>query len=369
MAVYKEPKPTKNGRAWYFKFSYKDAFGSTKQYRSKKYLTKKEASDAERMFLVTSTDKVEDNNMTFKDLYDEFRMHNDEIMKDTTKYGYDNKEKFIECFYPVKLKDFNIMQFEQWKREINKLNISLRYKNDIYKFLKSILNFGVKWHNLNFQAVYNKMTKFQDPNERRKEMAYYTYDEFKKFISYEEDLRWKCVFEILYYCGLRKGELKGLTWKDIDFDNRTITINKQISQQSNRSEWHFSPPKTAKSNRVLPMTKTLLNDLIKLKESDKEILFGFNDKFFVVGDIRPAISSTIAGRKNKNCELAGVKQIRIHDFRHSCASLLIYKGATINTVSKFLGHTKIEETLNTYTHLYSNALTDITSLIDEMEEG
>ena len=51
------------------------------------------------MFLVTSTDKVEDNNMTFKDLYDEFRMHNDEIMKDTTKYGYDNKEKFIKCFY------------------------------------------------------------------------------------------------------------------------------------------------------------------------------------------------------------------------------------------------------------------------------
>ena len=130
MAVYKDPKPTKNGRAWYFKFSYKDAFGATKQYRSKRYLTKKEASDAERMFLVTSTDKVEDNNMTFKDLYDEFRMHNDEIMKATTLCGYSYKEKYIECFFPVKIKDFNIMQFEQWKREINKLNISLRYKND-----------------------------------------------------------------------------------------------------------------------------------------------------------------------------------------------------------------------------------------------
>ena len=59
MAVYKDPKPTKSGRAWYFKFSYKDAFGATKQYRSKRYLTKKEASDAERMFLVTSTDKVD----------------------------------------------------------------------------------------------------------------------------------------------------------------------------------------------------------------------------------------------------------------------------------------------------------------------
>ena len=243
MAVYKDPKPTKNGRAWYFKFSYKDAFGATKQYRSKRFLTKKEASDAERMFLVTSTDKVEDNNMTFKDLYDEFRMHNDEIMKDTTKYGYDNKEKFIECFFHVNVKDFNIIQFEQWKREINKLNISLRYKNDIYKFLKSILNFGVKWHNLNFQAVYNKMTKFQNPNERRKEMAYYTYDEFKKFISYEEDLRWRCVFEILYYCGLRKGELKGLTWKDIYFDKKVLSVNKQITQRNNRVKFEFSDTK------------------------------------------------------------------------------------------------------------------------------
>ena len=99
MAVYKEHKPTKNDRTWYFKFNYKDTFNTTMQYRSKRYLTKKEASDAERISLVTSTDKVEDNNMTFKDLYDEFRMHNDEIMKDTTKYSYDNKEKFIECFY------------------------------------------------------------------------------------------------------------------------------------------------------------------------------------------------------------------------------------------------------------------------------
>ncbi len=57
--------------------------------------TVEDISDEERMFLVTSTNKVEDNNITFKDLYDEFRMHNDEIIKDTTKYGYDNKEKFI----------------------------------------------------------------------------------------------------------------------------------------------------------------------------------------------------------------------------------------------------------------------------------
>lgn len=65
----------------------------------------------------------------------------------------------------------------------------------------------------------------------------------------------------------------------------------------------------------------------------------------------------------------GVKQIKSHDFRHSSTSLFIYKGANINIVSKFLGHTKIEETFNTYTHLYKNALKDITSLIDDMNEA
>ena len=320
------------------------------------------------MFLVTSTDKVEDNNMTFKDLYDEFRMHNDEIMKDTTKYGYDNKEKFIECFYPVKVKDFNIMQFEQWKREINKLNISLRYKNDIYKFLKSILNFGVKWHNLNFQAVYNKITKFQDPNERRKEMAYYTYDEFKKFISYEGDLRWKCVFEILYYCGLRKGELKGLTWKDIYFDKKVLSVNKQITQRNNRVKFEFSDTKTRDSRRIVPITKVLLNDLKMLYEQNKKDYYGFNDDFFVVSDAKPIADSNIYLRRTKLANLAGLKVIRIHDFRHSCASLLINNGANVTLVAKYLGHTKIEETLNTYSHMFSTALDSVVSVIDSLED-
>ena len=91
------------------------------------------------------------------------------------------------------------------------------------------------------------MTKFQDPNERRKEMSYYNYEEFKKFISYEDNLRWKCVFEIFYYCGLRKGELKGLTRKDIYFDKEVLSVNKQITQLNNRTKFEFSDTKTKDS--------------------------------------------------------------------------------------------------------------------------
>ena len=96
------------------------------------------------------------------------------------------------------------------------------------------------------------------------------------------------------------------------------------------------------------------------------MLFGFNDSYFVIGDIAPQISSTITARKNRNCEIAGVKQIRIHDFRHSCAFLLINKGANIITVSKFLGHTKIDETLNTYSHMFKNKLNDIVNTINKL---
>ena len=109
----------------------------------------------------------------------------------------------------------------------------------------------------------------------------------------------------------------------------------------------------------------LLNDLKTLKEEvSKE--YGFNDDYFVIGDAFPVASNTITSRKNRNCKLADVPQIRIHDFRHSCASLLVNNGANITLVAKYLGHSKIEETLNTYTHLFKNTMTKIVDLINEL---
>lgn len=87
------------------------------------------------------------------------------------------------------------------------------------------------------------------------------------------------------------------------------------------------------------------------------------------GDAFPISSNALADRKNANCEKAGVKQIRLHDFRHSCASLLINKGANIQVVAKYLGHTKIEETLKTYSHLFISTLDEIINVIDTLEDN
>ncbi len=82
------------------------------------------------------------------------------------------------------------------------------------------------------------------------------------------------------------------------------------------------------------------------------------------GNIDPLAATTLLDRKTKNAFMARVKDIRIHDFRHSCASLLIDSGANITLVAKYLGHSKIDETLNTYSHMYQNRLDTIVNIIE-----
>ena len=101
-----------------------------------------------------------------------------------------------------------------------------------------------------------------------------------------------------------------------------------------------------------------------LYEQSKKEYCNFNDDFFVASDARPIADSTIYDRRTLIANKSGLKSIRLHDFRHSCASLLINNGANVTLVAKFLGHTKIEETLNTYSHMFSTALDNVVSIID-----
>lgn len=113
----------------------------------------------------------------------------------------------------------------------------------------------------------------------------------------------------------------------------------------------------------------LLNDLKMLCEQSKKEYCNFNDDFFAVSDARPIADSTIYDRRTKLAEAANLKAIRLHDFRHSCASLLINNVANVTLVAKFLGYTKIEETLNTYFHMFSTTLDSVVSFIDSLEDN
>ena len=370
MAVIKlnQKKWTKDGRKWCFRVRYKNLDGCTKEYQSKSYLTKAEAINAERVFFLELDKYRPDNDMTFKDLYTAFYEYQKDKVKETTLNTYKDRMRYMALLDNVKVKGYNIQNYELWRKKMLEYNLSNRTRNYVYKFLKTIMNFGTKWYGLNFSNIYPKMTNFTDPNEIKKEMEFWTYEEFKQFISVEKDLVFKSFFKTLYFCGLRKGEIRALTWNDINFDNSSLTVNKGLSDNVNGKKYIITSPKTLSSNRTLPMPKELVNDLLELKEYYKQFS-NYSEEWFVFGGPLPLGDDKIRRRKNENCKLANVKQIRIHDFRHSCASLLINNGADITLVAKFLGHSKIEETLNTYSHMFKNKLNNIVSIIDNLNSN
>lgn len=360
-----EKEWTKDGRKWIYEVRYKDVFGNLIYKGSKKYLTKKEAQKAERDFLASLDNDTIANEMTFKELCDRHFKYQKDKVKDTTLRNYMKRRQHLEMFDDIKVSKLNIDHFEKWKEYINSLTLETSTKNDLYKYLKLVLNYGTKWYNYNFTSMKNKMTNFTNPNERPKEMEYWTKEEFDRFIAVETDLRYKTAFETLYYCGLRSGELRGLSWDNINFDNNTLTVNKNITPSFNGEKYTVTTPKTKSSFRTIPMPDVLVDDLTMLRKM-QDNYYNFNETWYVFGSFDPMPKSALRDRKNKNCKLAGVRQIRIHDFRHSCASLLINNGANITMVAKYLGHTKIDETLNTYSHMFKNELSDIVGTINRL---
>lgn len=360
-------KITKDGRKWQFYLYIKYPDGTRKKYFSKNYSTRHEAEVAEKKFALEVENKeINLTDMTFQDLYDEFYAYKLDKVKHTTIRTYQQRIPRLKMLMNIKIRDFDIQDYLKWRAYISSLPIKIKTKNSYHKLLKELLNYGTKWHDFNFTTIYNKMEKFSDPNALPEEMGFYTFEEFKQFISVEDNIEWKCAFEILYYCGLRRGELRGLTWDNIDFFNKTLSVNKNITNSSGDSgEWILTTPKTKSSYRTIPMPDILIEDLKEYKETCKKYP-KFNSKFFVFGGVEPIKPDTLRLEKIRIAEKAGVKQIRLHDFRHSCASLLINSGANVMIVAKYLGHTKIDETLNTYSHLFKNKMEDVVNTMNSL---
>ena len=376
MAVYQSKSVTKDGKSFFYKVQY--TTGDSEETRtkvSKKYATREEAMQAEHDFLIWIVDyKDVPVDMTFQELYDKFIEDRKQVCKFTTLATYPNMYKYLKVFMKIKCVDYDIEHFNKWKKQMaaNK-KICLRYKNDILKHWKSVLNFGTRWYDFNFLSVYRKMDKFKDPNGLKKEMKYYTLPEFKKFISGEEDSMWRCYFQTLYYCGLRCGESRGLMWKDIDFNKKLLSVNRQVIDTP--KDWDepyvISDPKTKTSRRVIPICNVLLDAFnIYKNELESKNQYNINNFVFSPSDgTTPLRDNHILTRKKKIEKATGSKHIRTHDFRHSCASLLINSGGNVSMVAKYLGHSEVEETLNTNSHMFPSALDDVLNIVNNLKKG
>ena len=366
MAVYKSKTPTKDGRQYFFRIKYKDIFGVSHDYSSPKYATKKEATTEEALYLIKiNNQQMTTSNITLEQAFlDYYNQKTRQVKKQTLKKDM-NLWKYLEPIKNIKINSLDLGTYRKWRNYIDSLPYSTETIKKIVQLFKRLIEYSAKYYNTS-----DTILKFVDGvkaiNEQKKEMDFFTYDEYLKFDSVIKDHQYHTFFEILYFLGLRQGEAQALCWSDIDFETNQLSISKTLTTKIKGEEWTISSPKTKNSIRVLPLTEKIVNDLkIMLKEAQS--YNDFNCGWFVFGNTKPFAESTIFAKKNQYCKLANLRQIRVHDFRHSCASLLINKGAKITLVSKWLGHSNITITLNTYTHLYKNELTEMTELLNNLD--
>ena len=366
----KENKRTRDGRSWVFIQYSKGLDGKRHQYQSQAYFTKEAATKAELEYLDKYKDVEVNPHMTFKEAYTLYYEYQKDKIKDSTLKTYRDRIKYMGLLDNIELVNLNWEHYQKWRSQMNKTNLCDKYKTDIQKFIKQVLNFAEKQWDFNLRKFYNKLEPFKTPGAIKKEMDFYEPQEFFQYISIIDDLRDKCLFETLYYCGLRRSEARGLQWKYIDFKNHTLTIAQQVLNLAGNnasSSWYIASPKTESSNRTIPVPEVLLKDLAELKKSN-ERFSKFKQTWFVFGDDVPITYHQIYSRNNNYCKKAGLRHIRIHDFRHSCASALISASAPITAVSNYLGHSETTETLETYTHLVKKDYANVPKFFDSLEK-
>ena len=373
MPIYKSKTPTKDGRCWFYKVQYTDNFNNIKVSISKKFATKTEAKDAERIFLTSVKDEQKiPSKMTIGELWDTFLSYQDSRVRISTKRGYHHTAKYIEPVFKIKVTEFDLQKYEAWLNNLRaKDNLNLVSKNDKLKVFRALLNFGKRHYNFDFNRILATPSKLKDPGAVRKEHNVYDLNDFNKFLFKEEDLRYRCLWLTLYYCGLRMGEARGLQWKDIDWDQKVLSVKKQVQSIDNCSgNWFVCDLKTKSSYRELPICDVLYNELKKYHDEVNKFK-NYSDEFFIFGPdfgITPLSHCQAQRRKKMIAESAEVKEIRLHDFRHSCASLLINVGTPITTVSKYMGHASVTETLNTYSHMFKNDFDNVSNTFNRLNK-
>ena len=165
-------------------------------------------------------------------------------------------------------------------------------------------------------------------------------------------------FEMLYWCGIREGELLALTAADFDFEKETVRINK--SYQRLHGEDVITTPKTKKSNRIIKMPKFLCEEM----QEYLGMIYGLKkkDRIFTV------TKSYLHHEMDRGAEAAGVKRIRIHDLRHSHISLLIDMGFSAVAIADRVGHESIDITYQ-YAHLFPSKQTEMADRLDDLGKG
>lgn len=365
-------KIPKDGRSWYYDIYYTDIYGNRKEKKSKYYATKKEAQNSEVEFINGIKKNISfDTNISGIELLKEWLVFKENKVKSPTFYSVDNVVKnHIEYFFK-QFKSIHLIKVEhllKFREDINSKTFSTDHKNRIILYVQEILDYAVVNYDFDMKVA-SKLQKIKDEHKAKKandaEWNFWTPDEWKKFIKVVDDDLYYLMFNFLYFTGLRFGEMVGLTWEYVDLSKSQIKIIQALSTRVKGKLFELLDPKTTNSIRVVDLPDNLVKLLKEHYEKEKKI-FGFNNDFFVFGNVRFIPRTTFAREMDSYILKANVKRITPHGFRHSHVSLLIHLGCDSRDVANRIGDTvKVVE--ETYYHMFPEKKKKTIELLNQIE--
>lgn len=352
MPAYKDEKTGK----WFAKFYYTNWQGIKKQKWKRGFATKKEALGFERDFLEKQSANPD---MTFQNLYEIYMEDMAARLKQSTLLTKKAvlQTHILPFFGSKPINEIKASDVRRWQAKLmsSPNNYSQTYLKKINTELNSIINYAKRFYDLNTNPCGKAGPIGKAKTE---EMDYWTYDEYIAFREGVKDksLSYIC-FEVLYWTGMREGELLALSPADIDLDNKTISINRTYQRIEGKDV--FTSPKTRKSKRKIPIPDFLCQELSDYIQS--RYMLDADERLF------PVTKSYLSHEMIRGCKNTGVKKIRIHDIRHSHASLLINQGCDALMLADRLGHEKVSTTLNTYSHLFPHKQQELVHSLESLQ--
>ncbi|MBR4743503.1 MAG: site-specific integrase [Oscillospiraceae bacterium] len=356
MSVYKEEKTN----TWRVCYRYTNWQGERKQTTKRGFRTRREALAWERDQLSKTR---ADLDMTFARFVEIYTTDLKTRVKENTWHTKEHiiRTKILPYFGKRKMNEIQAKDIIAWQNEMMNARdkrgkpYSPVYLKTLHSQLSSIFNHAVRYYDLqdNPVAKVKNMGKGQT-----REMLFWTPEEYRKF-SFEimDKPMSYYAFEMLYWCGIREGELLALTPADFNFERKTVSITKSYQRLDGRDI--ITDPKTPKSVREIAMPDFLVEEM---KDYMKQI-YGLEkaDRLF------PVTKYYLKHEMTRGAAAAGVKRIRIHDLRHSHISLLIDMGYTPLAIADRVGHESITITYK-YAHLFPSTQTEMANKLDDLRK-
>ena len=345
----------RNGKTKYYAaFYYSDYTGQRKKKKKEGFTTAAAAKQFEKDFTEQHSGS---SDILFKNLVENYLADCAQRLKATTllQKRMIFKTYITPVFGSYPLADITPLFVRNWQNELLKRDLKPRYLRAINVQLAAVLNYAVKYYGLQRNPA--TLAGSIGTPKQQKVIQFYTLDQFRQFLPFLPE-KYQLVFKILFLTGLRIGELLALTVKDFDSAAGTLDINKTFSDKLKITQ----PPKTPKSKRIVTLPPFLIREISDYIASKfYEPQPGERLFFWLAG------KEILRYTANNAAAAAGLPRLRIHDFRHSHASLLINLDFPPLVVSERLGHESVKTTLEIYSHLYPDKAASVAEKLEKLK--